>query len=183
MGILLVACSSVAACADILGIDDGIPREFDASIVDSASDTTTLPDAPVVDVAIDVPVDVPVSPLACGTAKCNAVNQACCRTGNPSQADAESFACVNSPSECDGGLVVVCDEPANCAAQGHPGTVCCGVLPDSGGTIATTTACVAPGACNGVLLCEPGDDEMCKLDAGQGCYPSSATILGWLICK
>ena len=170
------------ACAEILGIDDGTPRDYDASSVDASSDKATLPDASVNDVVVDVPVDVPVSPLACGTSTCNALAESCCRRGSFTQADAESFACVDSGADCDGGLLVTCDQPANCAAQGHPGDVCCGVLPD-GGTIATSTACVPQSACKGVFLCEPGDDEMCKFDAGQSCKASASTILGWLICK
>ncbi len=103
--------------------------------------------------------------------------------GDPSLADAETFACVGSSAQCDGGLFVTCDEPANCTAQGHPGDVCCGFLPPEGGAIAVGTACMPAGQCNGVLVCEPGDDEMCKFDAGQACKPSTATILGWMICK
>ncbi len=181
---MIVCCASVSACADILGIEDGTPREYDASAFDAPMDTTVLPDAKVVDVvSADVPIDVPTSPLACGTSTCNALKEGCCRTGSFSQADAESFACVPSAAACDGGLFVTCDEPANCAAQGHAGDVCCGVFIDGSTTVAGSTACTTASACNGVFVCVPGDDEMCAFDAGQGCKPSSATILGWDICK
>jgi hypothetical protein len=176
---------AVSACADILGIDDGKPRSDDASIPDTGSpDTTALPDASsdgeggVVDAA----PDVPTSPLACGMATCDALTQVCCRTGDPSDASTQTFACVATPSDCKNGLAVTCAESANCTALGHPGEECCGVVPD-GGSIATSTACVAPGACKGVLLCQPGDDEDCALDAGQTCSASVATILGFLICR
>jgi hypothetical protein len=177
---LVVSACCVYACADILGIDDGIPRVEDASIADSSFDVTTLPDVS----SADVGIDVPMSPLSCGTTTCNALTENCCRTGDPSDASGESFACVSgaSPGACDGGLVIVCDDAKNCVALGLPGDICCADVPD-GGTIATSTSCVAPGKCNGAIMCLPGDDEVCKVDAGQTCKPSVATILGYTICK
>jgi len=179
------ACASAGACADILGIDDGIPRTEDAAAWDaSVPDVTALPDADALDAldALDAPVETATSPLACGASTCNVFGQACCRTGSASQADAESFACVADDAGC-AGLRVTCDDSTSCAALGHPGMECCAVVPD-GGTAATSTACVAKGACGaGVVMCQPGDDEICDVDAGQSCLPSVATILGWTICK
>ena len=175
---LLAGCAALGACADILGIDDGKTRQYDASVADSAVDAgrDVAPDAPV-----DAAVDVPVSPLACGTTSCNALVEACCRTGDPADASAESFACVAADAGC-AGLRVVCDGPSDCASLGKAGDECCAIVPD-GGSRATTTACVAPGACGGAVVCTTGDDESCDLDAGQTCQPSVATILGYSICK
>jgi len=176
LGAIVFWCVSAFACADILGIDDGKPRQYDASI-DSPAETSPL------DVKANDAPPPPMSPLVCGTSTCNAITQACCRTGNPSAADAQSFACIPSGDTCDGGLLVVCDEPKNCTAQGHPGDECCALVPE-GGSIAYATACVKPGACAAnALLCEPGDDEMCNFEAGQTCAASVATVIGWDLCK
>jgi len=179
---LALGCAFACACANILGIDDGNPRESDGATTDSSvPDVTSLPDVTEPDVVVEAAPDVPVSPLACGDASCNAITEACCRTGSASQADAESFACAPADASC-AGLRVTCDESANCTALGHPGEECCAVLPD-GGSVAIGTACVAAGTCSTVTLCEPGDDEVCNADAGKSCNPSSSTILGWEICK
>ena len=70
---LLGGSSLLAACASILGIDDGIPRE-DAGVVDVAQEVAPIvdsapPDAgrdadASADVAVDVPL--PFSALGCG---------------------------------------------------------------------------------------------------------------------
>ncbi len=181
-----LCCASFVACADILGISDGTPRDYDSSVPDVASDNTVLPDAfgpDASDAAVDAPIDLPTSPLACGTKTCNALKEGCCRTGSTTQADAQAFACVATAGACDGGLFVTCDEPVNCTAQGHPNDVCCAVLNEAG-TIAIGTTCTSAGSCaGGVFVCEPGDDEMCKFDAGQSCKDSVSTIVGWKICK
>ena len=176
----LVALVLLASCADILGIDDGTPRSYqDSSIPDASNDVTTLPDVKNDVVVVDVAPDVPNSPLVCGDASCNALVQACCRTGSPTQVDAQAFACVAADASC-AGLKVTCDDNANCAAQGHPGEECCAVLPE-GGTIATSTSCMKASSCNGGDMCQPGDDENCTGDAS--CKPSVQTVVGWLICK
>jgi len=183
--VIVASCGFVAACAQILGIDDGIPRTSDdASVLDASTpETTTLPDA--TPPPVDAPPDVPTSPLACGTNTCNALVQGCCRTGDPVDAAAQSFACVTDAAACTGGLVVTCDNATTCAALGHPGDVCCANVPD-GGAYATKTTCVAAAACTaagGAILCTPGDDEVCDVDAGQSCLPSVQTIVGWDLCK
>jgi hypothetical protein len=174
---LLVAASAICACATLLGIDDGKPRELDSSIADASAAETT-PDV----VVVDVGVDVPVSPLVCGTSTCNAFVEGCCRTSDPSDASAYAFDCVSDAASCKGGLVVTCDESANCTALGHAGTECCAVVPD-GGSVATSTQCLPYLDCFGAFMCQPGDDEVCDPDAGQSCLPSVSTILGYTICK
>jgi hypothetical protein len=174
----LVLLLFASACADILGIDDGKPRTYeDASIPDASADVTTLPDVKPEALA-DVAPDVPTSPLECGDASCNAITQACCRTGDPVDASTQSFACITAAATCSG-LKVTCSDNANCAAQGNVGLECCAEV--DGGTVATTTACAKPGTCSGAPMCQPGDDENCTGDSG--CKPSTQTIIGWTICK
>jgi hypothetical protein len=172
---VFIALLALASCADILGIDDGTPRTYDASLPDVENDVTTLPDVKL-EATADVAPDVPTSPMPCGDASCNAIEQACCRTGDPVDASAQAFACIASDASCTGTKVTCADEK-NCAAQGHPGEECCAVLPD-GGTVAIGTAC-SKNACTS--LCQPGDDENCIADAS--CKPSIQTIIGWMICK
>ncbi|HEY1955982.1 MAG TPA: hypothetical protein VGH28_10215 [Polyangiaceae bacterium] len=173
---LLVAAGAAGACADILGIDDGTMRTADAT-VDAPADVT-------VDVAIDAPKDAAIeaatSPLTCGNATCIAPAQACCRTGDPTDASDQTFTCVAADAGC-AGLRVTCDDTASCVGLGHPGTICCAEV--EGGSIALDTACVAPGTCDGVVMCAPGDDELCANDAGAACGESSVTILGYTICR
>ncbi len=161
---VLVAASSICACASILGIDDGKPREPDASIPDVSVPETT-PDV----VIVDVGVDVPTSPLVCGTSTCNALVEGCCRTSDPADASAYSFDCVSDAASCSGGLIVTCDESANCTALGQPGTVCCAVVPD-GGSVATSTQCLPYLDCFGAFMCQPGDDEMCNSTRANRAY-------------
>ena len=176
----LIALVLLASCADILGIDDGTPRTYgDSSVPDGSSDATTLPDVKV-DAPLDVAPDVPNSPLPCGDASCNAIVQACCRTGDPIDASGQSFACIAGDASCvNGGVKVTCADSQNCTAQGHPGEECCAILPE-GGSIATSTAC-SKTTCGTAGLCQPGDDEICTGDAS--CKPSIQTIVGWMLCK
>lgn len=90
-------CIALAACANILGIDDGTPRDYDGSI-EGGQDAAA-------DAAKDVVVDVPFSPLSCGASTtCNfAIGQACCRT------DASAYLCVSSAAACTGGTYIPCD--------------------------------------------------------------------------
>ncbi len=176
----LLALVMLASCADILGIDDGTPRSYeDASLSDVSSDVTTLPDAKNDVAPADVAVDVPNSPMPCGDASCNAIVEACCRTGSSTDTDAQAFACMASDASC-AGLKVTCADNANCAAQGHAGEECCALVPD-GGSISNGTACTSASSCTGTGMCQAGDDENCGPEAG--CKPSIMTIVGWTICK
>jgi len=187
---VLASSAALAACASILGIDDGIPREdggpgdatLDVVVGDSSGDAT--PDV-IADAAPDVPVDAPYSPLSCGSGACNAVTQACCRTGVGSDASPYGYVCVNDGGACLGGSAVLvgCDRAANCEAQGKPGDICCANVPIN--TKATAARCVAPSACAadaGTIVCGPGDDELCTA-LSRKCLPSSVTIVGWDICR
>jgi hypothetical protein len=172
-----VALVMLASCADILGIDDGTPRTYDDASIDVSNDVTTFPDVKL-DAPVDAAPDVPNSPLPCGDASCNAIVQACCRTGSATLPDAEAFACIADDASCSG-LKVTCADSKNCTAQGHPGEECCAVVPD-GGTIATSTTC-SKTSCGAAGMCQPGDDEICTGDAS--CKPSVQTIVGWMLCK
>lgn len=177
------------ACSDILGIDDGAARgdaSVEASAADAGADASPPIDSGPKDVAVDVPDTAPYSPLLCGASTCNAAFEGCCRTGPPDpDAASYTFACVSKVTDCTGAdsVLVTCDRPDNCAAQGHPGTICCGLAPI--GQLAKSFGCVAAASCAsmGAIMCEPGDDELCDQDAGQACLPSSITAVGWLICK
>ena len=189
---MFAGSASLFACASILGIDDGIPREDggvgDATTLDVApADSGPGPDAArdaIADGGFDAPVDV-YSPMSCGGNTCNAVTQGCCRTGNGGDASPYAYVCVNDGGACNGpaAIVVNCDRGANCAAQGQPGSVCCAnVLINAK---ATGVTCVPPSACSaeaGTVVCGPGDDELCA-SQGHACLASTVTIVGWKICK
>lgn len=188
---MLASSGALAACASILGIDDGLVRQ-DGGPSDAAPDVVAVdsgdeagndatPDAGL-DARVDAPP--PYSPLGCGKGTCNAVTQGCCREGNGSGASPYTYVCVSDAAACTSGsaIVVPCDRAANCVAQGKPGTVCCA---NTFNTRATAVACVAPAACPvdaATLVCGPGDDELCAAH-GWACLPSIDTITGWDICK
>lgn len=189
---VLASSGAVAACASILGLDDGLPRE-DGGLADVTIDVLpsgdasadATPDASadaVADVLVDAPK--PYSPIPCGNTTCNSVTQGCCRTGYGDDASPYAYACVNDAGACKAGgsIVVGCNSVANCAAQGKPGAVCCA---NTFQNLATDVSCVAPSACPddaATILCGPGDDELCAAHA-FACLPSSYTIVGWNICK
>ena len=168
------------ACANILGIDDGTPRQYDASMPDVSDNADAPPD---VGVVVEAGVDAPAtSPLLCGKSTCNALAEACCRKGDPLDASTQTFGCITDAAACATGLVVTCDETTTCDALGHSGDVCCAEVAD-GGSVAIRTRCIPRAQCNGNIMCQPGDDEVCDPDAGQSCQPSISTIVGWDVCK
>lgn len=189
---MLAFSGALAACASILGIDDGLPRE-DGGLADVTLDvipsgdsggdaTPDASDGAVADVIVDAPK--PYSPLVCGNGTCNALAQGCCRTGYGDDASPYAYVCVNDAGACKAGgaIVVGCDSVASCAAQGKAGTVCCA---NGYFNPATAVACVAPSACPddaATMLCGPGDDELCAAH-GLACLSSVQTIVGWNICK
>ena len=192
---VLASSGALTACASILGVDDGLPREdgglgdVTLDVIpagDASGDATgdaTLADA---DAGADVIVDAPkpYSPLPCGQDTCNAVTQGCCRKGDGSDASPYTYGCVSDAGACKAGgdIVVGCNSVANCEALGKPGTVCCA---NGYYNPATAVACVAPSACPddaATVLCGPGDDELCAA-LGYSCLSSVQTIGGWNICK
>lgn len=191
---LSASSAALVACASILGLDDGTPREdagpIDATVdvtIDVISSTDATPDVVAPDVGPDVAPDAPkpFSPLSCGSATCNAVTQECCRTGYGDDASPYAYGCVSDAGACKSAsaILVGCDRAANCAAQGKPGHICCANVVV--GDLATAVTCLAPSACGadaGTIVCGPGDDELCATQAFT-CLASNYTIVGWNICK
>ncbi len=182
----LGAGMALAACADILGIDDGTARAGDASVPD-AQGVDAGPDAkrPSLVTGIAPP---PFSPLACGSDTCNAVTQGCCSHGSGTDAAAFTYACVDfDGGDCEGGLLYHCDRPDNCDHQGKPGDVCCAFAGGSG--VAYDVECATAAECEdfdasyATRLCNPGDDSLCPPEAGLSCRPSVLTVIGYPICK
>ncbi len=171
-------CVGVAACADILGIDDGVPRTGDAALdapVDAAPDVR--------DAGADARSDAPFSPLPCGNTDCNrAIGEACCRTG------ATSYQCVASPSACVG-TYIPCDRPSQCPPTDAGAQTCCTTdVLDEAGTdyVAESVACMPYADCQGTpkhyVLCGDGD-AAADCPAEAGCAPSTSTLPPFLICK
>jgi hypothetical protein len=166
-----VVATGVAACADILGIDDGIPRAYDASI-----------DAPT-DGGPDVAPEAAFSPLFCGTGNtCNfAAGEACCRTGST------TYKCVDAAAACTG-TYIPCDRPSQGPQNTEAGAMqCCttDVLNDSGVYVAQSVACAPPSKCTPIpshyILC--GDDSGADCPPEAGCGPSTSALPPFLICK
>jgi hypothetical protein len=165
---------AAASCADILGIDDGKPRDYDASV-----------DTGVVDAAPDVKEagDAPFSPLACGTGTtCNfALGEACCRTG------ATSYQCVDASSACTG-TYIPCDRASQCPQNTEAGAMLCcttDTVNDSGTYIADTVGCLPAAQCQPepqhYILCGEDSGAYCPPEAG--CGPSTSALPPFLICK
>ena len=166
-----------ASCADILGIDDGKPRDYDASV-----DTGVLDATP--DVKDAQAADGPFSPLSCGTGTtCNfAIGEACCRTGGT------SYKCVDASSACTG-TYIPCDRTSQCPQNTEAGAMlCCTtdvVDPDSGTYVANTVGCLPAAQCEPTpqhyILC--GDDSGAYCPPDAGCGPSASALPNFLICK
>ena len=167
---------AAASCADILGIDDGKPRDYDASVDTGVIDATP-------DVVKDAPSDSgPFSPLSCGSTTCNfAIGQACCRTG------ATSYQCVDASSACTG-TYIPCDRTSQCPQNTEAGAMLCcttDVVNDSGTYIADTVDCLPAAQCQPepqhYILC--GDDSGASCPPDAGCGPSTSALPPFLICK
>lgn len=175
--VLLAFMLAAASCADILGIDDGKPRDYDASV-----DTGVVDAAP--DVAKDAPaVDGPFSPLSCGTGTtCNfAIGEACCRTGST------TYNCVDASSACTG-TYIPCDRATQCPQTTEAGAMLCcttDAVDDSGTYIANTVGCLPAAQCQPepqhYILC--GDDSGAYCPPEAGCGPSTSALPPFLICK
>ena len=175
----------LAACANILGIDDGIPRAEDASVSDVHAEGAVL------DAGLDADSQAeaasPYSPLSCGSATCNAVTEGCCsRKSAVDGSVVYAYSCIaDDGGSCDGGQLITCDRPDNCDKQGHVGEVCCALGTTPPSTVACTSAldCDYPETGLAYRLCEPGDDELCQPDSGKSCSPSASAAVGYLLCK
>lgn len=174
---LLVLAAALAACADILGIDDGKPRDYDASV------DTGVVDASSPDVKETSAPDGPFSPLSCGTGTtCNfAIGEACCRTGPT------TYKCVSAPGACTG-TYIPCDRASQCPQNTDAGAMlCCTTdsVNDSGTYVADTVACLPTAQCDPepqhYILC--GDDSGASCPPEAGCQESTTALPPFLICK
>ena len=165
--VVAAAVFVVAACAEVLGIEDGVPRESDAAVDRSVSP----PDS-----------SARAVPLACGASSCLAAGESCCRSSLDAGPDATSasFRCLSDAAACSGQADVLypCDRTAGCAV----GRVCCAY---SSGR--TGSKCVALSECagdgGGTVLCAPDSSTECAPDSGLTCKPSTVTALGFYVCK
>ena len=172
--VVVLGVCLLAGCADILGIDDGVPR-----------------DAATVDAPFDAPLDVhasdandggAVSPLSCGTSTCNfALGQSCCRTG------ATTFVCLDAGTACKG-TAIPCDRPEQCTGGDAGPLECCttDVLTDAGTYVATSVGCMTKAQCSPIpahyILCGDGDGSADCPD-GTSCGQSTSTLPTFLICR
>ncbi len=177
-----LACIGLAACADILGIDDGSPRDYDGS-VDTGKLDGSVNDVLLIDTkSQDIFVEGAFSPLSCGSSTCNfAVGQGCCRTG------ASTYNCVDGGASSCSGTYIPCDRPEQCGSGDAGAEQCCttDVLNDSGTYVASSVGCLAAAACQPIpahyVLC--GDDSGVECGDATSCAPSVATLPTFLICK
>lgn len=167
---LLVSLSLAAGCADILGIDDGIPRVFDAgadATLDAASDAKA-----------DAGPDT-FSPLHCGNKTCDfGAGESCCWGGDG------GFFCVSSPAQC-GGIDIPCDRAEQCAQDAGPAVCCATYMGVEGGVVATSVSCIGATKCNSgssrLILCGGDSGSDCQPDAS--CVASAFTLPTFDICK
>jgi len=168
--------ASAAACANILGIDDGIPRTTDAS-----ADVTIDVETDAMNDVVDAGPDIPFSPLSCDKTTCNfALGQTCCRTG------AATFACIDAGDSCSG-LLIPCDRADQCPPDDAGAQECCttDILTDGGIYVATGVGCMPTAKCSPIpthyLMC--GDLDAADCPDGTSCTPSVSTLPPFLICK
>ncbi len=176
-----VCAVSVVECASILGIDDGIPRTDDGSVMDvGVTDVASQPD--VVDAGMDDVTDAaPFSPLSCGAVTCNfAVGEACCRTG------ASTYKCIDAGAKCADTLIP-CDRKEQCAGGDAGPRDCCttDVLTDAGTYVATAVACMPVAQCSPVPIHYDLCDDLDAADCPDGttCTQSTTTLPTFYICR
>ncbi len=192
VGLLLAA----PACAAILGIEDGQPRDEDAG-VDATVDVTV--DAPVDanDGATEAEAAPPPLTVPCGDAGPCVVGQTtCCRKGtNPNF----SYTCLADAAACTGGTAphaIPCDRAEICAAldagatDAGPGVCCADTLTTDAGTSLVKVFCTSQTNClaTGVVMCP----VLSTQDAGSAeagcaaprlCKPSTVYVPGYNICQ
>jgi hypothetical protein len=167
----IVVLGAVAGCADILGIDDGIPRTADAGVdatVDAAADAQA-----------DSSAEDNFSPLHCGSAVCDfGAGQSCCWDGDG------GFFCASSPSQC-GGIDIPCDRAEQCAQDAGPAVCCATYASVEGGAVATSVSCLGATLCNSgssrLILC--GNDSGADCQGDASCGASTFTLPTFDICK
>jgi hypothetical protein len=189
-GILLVA----PACAAILGIEDGVPREdagIDATVDQGAPDVSDDADGALEAEAAPPPLTVP-----CGDAAACVVGQTtCCRKGtNPNF----TYGCVSDAAACTGTnpKLIPCNRAEVCAAldagasDAGPAVCCADSLTTDAGTSLTKVFCTSQATClgTGFVMCPVASTQDAgSVEAGcvspRLCRPSTIVIPGYLICQ
>ncbi len=197
-----LACAGFAACGGAtdsqLLTDSGQPEQ-DATQTETGpgpdggpTKDVSLPDVvPVKDVVtVDVPVGPPDSKIHCGTTTCSAQTQVCCMTVGTQN----SYACVNSVSDCSGTdqVPVSCSSGENCASQGNAGYICCGSPngPQSPNPSCNGFSMAASVQCQATCDAQVGEFEVgCStqlqncIDTQQSCINSQCTLPGYTLCR
>jgi hypothetical protein len=192
VGLMLVT----PACAAILGIEDGTPRD-DAS-VDATTVDVGVPEIGPPDVAVEAEAGPPPLTVPCGDAgPCIVGVNECCRKGsNPNF----TYACVTDASACTGNnaKAIPCDRAEVCAALNGPDAapdaapqVCCAdTVTTEAGTSLSKVVCTGQQAClnTGVIMCPPlSGPDAAPSEAGcpapRLCKPSVVYVPGYYICQ
>lgn len=143
---VLLASGALAGCGAILGVDGDYFEVTDAALQgDATQDDVSQGDART-DARADSGRDSGSAPgIKCGSSTCDPTKKLCCPSGPE----------CKEPGDCSGGVMVECDDEADCVARGT-GTVCCATNASDGG--AGPIACVASSSdCNNGQrrLCDP----------------------------
>ncbi len=194
-GLLLVA----PACAAILGIDEGTPREdggVDATIDLGTPDVAPF-DAVVVDVVAEAEAGPPPLTVPCGDAGPCVVGQTvCCRKGGNNNL---SFSCLANSAACTGGTNpqdIPCDRAEVCVAldagfgpDGAAPVCCADTTTNDSGTFLNRVVCMPQQQClnTGVQMCTPfPSDGGGFADSGcvapRTCRASQTYVPGYGIC-
>lgn len=201
---LVLSCLGVSACGGAAdsglfdatsgaseGTDAGTPADG-ATSADSKNPPSSPPNADSGPIVPPPPQKDAASAdpgIQCGTASCAVDTEVCCRTHTGGTVGSDSFACTPPASCADSTatLAIPCDDTADCAALGHPGTVCCAVVasqPPSQTTRAIAVSCENPAVCisknSRVYLCDPKDPNPCP--SGAACKLSIGTLVGYYLC-
>jgi hypothetical protein len=175
-----------AACAGLLGIEspaepgatgdagDGSVLDVDGTAADRAAGDAAPPaeadghdsgavvgDGAADDDAVQGDAEPPLMGILCGTGFCELGLVCCYRDAMTALGCMTSMECTQMA-----GRPAYCDGDEDCA-----GMVCCASLED-GGVASFSFACVAMGACTGVLACHPGTTE-CNCKRAGPCLPRS----------
>lgn len=193
-GLLLVA----PACAAILGIDEGTPRQ-DGGAPDATVDLGVLDvfTSDVADVAIEAEAAPPPLTVPCGDAGPCVVGQTvCCRKGGNNNL---SWACLPDAAACVGGTNphdIPCDRAEVCialdagfGADGAPPVCCADTTTNDSGTFLNRVVCLQQQQClnTGNVMCAPfpldgGGNAEAGCPAPRTCRASQSIIVGYGIC-
>ncbi|MEO7110536.1 MAG: hypothetical protein ABI183_08875 [Polyangiaceae bacterium] len=144
----------------------------------SDSGTVTTFDSGVT-VTADAGVTPPVDPgIFCGSGTyCNPSSQFCCASGQ--DLGTPDFACGTNKNDCTdnalGGLVIPCDDTAECGGQ-----FCCGTYDNSTQTYSQVRCQSSCGGTQARIFCDPANGNAdC---GGVGTCGDSSTLPGFHVC-